>query len=201
MPDYDESKFMLAAEKAVKDLQVQAKNTAALAAEAKKSADRSDASAKLWRRLTVLLGFFIVLSLIVGGVTAYYVNQTRNQSDSLRQQSISSCISGNQLRTQLNTTLSGQFAASNQVTETAISEFITVLEGKTPKPEIVAIATALEAQIKNSADMTQVKFQAALNSALALRDCSAAYTPSATAPSSAGAVHAASSLNTPVVRE
>lgn len=184
MPDNDESKFMLAAEQAVKELQVQASSAAVQAEEAKKAADRAEKSAKRWKKLTIVLGFFIALSLVVGGVTGYYVNQARDNANSLRQQSIASCESGNNLRAQLDQSLTRQFAATNMVTETAIAQFITVLEGKSPKPEVVAIANALEAQIKHTADMSQKKFDKNLDKATAPRNCTQAYSINSADPSS-----------------
>lgn len=189
MADNDESKFMLAAEQAVRDLQVQARDAAAAAVEAKKAATRADKSAKRWKKLTTVLAFFIVLCFGIAVVTGYYVNQTRNNANSLRQQSIASCESGNDLRVQLNQSLTKQFAATNLVTEKAIAQFITVLEGKAPKPEVVAIATALEAQIKHSADMSQQQFKKDLDKATAPRDCAQAYTANTTAPSSLGSLY------------
>lgn len=83
-PPSNEANFMAAAEKAIGDLQAQAKLAAAAAAQAKKSADRAETSAKRWRRLTVVLG---VIILLLGG--AYF---------QLHQQAVTSCHAGNSFR-------------------------------------------------------------------------------------------------------
>lgn len=174
-PAASEPNFMVAAELAISELQQKADAAANDAKTAKDAADRAEKSAKRWKILSLVLGFFVVLSLVTSGVSGYYVNQARNNANQLRQQSIASCESGNDLRTQLNQSLTKQFAATNLVTETAIAQFITVLEGKNPKPEVVTIANELEAQIKHSADMSEQQFKKDLDKATTPRDCQQAY--------------------------
>lgn len=186
-----EASFMLAAETAIKELQSQATEAKTAAESAKNAADRAEKSARRWKKLTLVLAFFIALSLVVGGVSGYYVNQTRNQADGLRQQTIASCEARNQQQAQFNQLLTRQFAGSNRVTETAFSEFINVLEGKHPTPEIVAIANGLEARIKHSADTTYATFKTNLDKATQHRDCQQAYTASnSAAPSSLSTMYA-----------
>ena len=130
---------MLAAEKAIKDLQDDAK-AAAEAAEkaredarkAKEAADLAEKSAKRWRRLTVVLGLVIGLLIVAYGVGGYIVNQTRNNTDGLRKQAISSCQIGNDR------------AAG---TVAALDQLITVLEGPHPTAKIRGIASDLERYI------------------------------------------------------
>lgn len=174
-PAPSEPNFMAAAELAITELQKKADQAAADAKTARDAADRAEKSAKRWKILSIVLAFFIVLSLAASGVTGYTTFQTRNNTDGLRQQSIASCESGNDLRTQLTQSLTKQFAATNVVTETAIAQFITVLEGKAPKPEVVTIANGLEAEIKHSADMSGQQFKTDLSKALALRNCQASF--------------------------
>lgn len=170
-----EPNFMAAAEQAINNLSAKAEEAATSAEAAEAAATRAEKSAKRWKKLTLVLAFFIALSLVVGGVTGYYVNQARDNANSLRQQSISSCIAGNDLRTQLDQLLAKQGAASSQVTETAIHEFIVVLEGKNPSKSVLAIAESLEKQIKHSADTTQAEFKKALDKATTPRNCEQAF--------------------------
>lgn len=80
----NEANFVLAAEKAIDDLRLQASMAAAAAVTAKNAADRAEKSAKRWKKLTVLLG---VIILLLGG--AYF---------QLHQQAVTSCHAGNSFR-------------------------------------------------------------------------------------------------------
>lgn len=83
-PPLNEANFMAAAEKAIKELQVNALTASTSAIQAKNSADRAEKSAKRWKKLTVLLGIII---LLLGG--AYF---------QLHQQAVTSCHAGNSFR-------------------------------------------------------------------------------------------------------
>lgn len=94
-----EANFMIAAEHAISVLQAQAAEAASNARAAKAAADRADASARKWKRLTVVLGFAIALLIVVAGVTGYFVNQTRINTNGLKVNAVSSCQTGNAYRT------------------------------------------------------------------------------------------------------
>lgn len=130
-----EASFMLAAELAITELRSQADEAATSAADAKEAAGRADKSASRWKKLTLVLAFFIVLSLTVGGVTGYFVSQTRTNADELRQQTITSCQSGNTFRTgqteiqEKNYALQAQLSKANS---SLLAQLITVLANGSP---------------------------------------------------------------------
>ena len=103
-----EANFMAAAEQAIASLQVQARDAADSAAVAKNAAYRAEATARRWRKLTVLLGVVIAMLVATAAVTGYFVNQNRNQADGLRQQAIASCEIGNDRAAGTMTTLQPQ---------------------------------------------------------------------------------------------
>src|ERR1700756_1888850 len=72
-----EANFMAAAERAIENLQLEARSAADAAAVAKSAAYRAEASARRWRKLTLVLGFAIALLVATAAVTGYFVNQTR----------------------------------------------------------------------------------------------------------------------------
>lgn len=128
----NEVSFVLAAEKAIEDLRFQAGEAATAATAAKKAAGRAETSARRWRRLTVVLGLVVTLSLALSGLGAYLWLQQKSATSQLRQQAITSCQIGNDRAT-------GTVASMDQL--------ITVLEGPAPKDNIKVIARNLEAYI------------------------------------------------------
>ena len=128
-----EANFMAAAEQAIASLQVQARDAADSAAVAKNAAYRAEATARRWRKLTVLLGVVIAMLVATAAVTGYFVNQNRNQADGLRQQAIASCEIGNDR------------AAG---TVAALQQLVTLSEGGHPSTQIKKIGDQYIAFVK-----------------------------------------------------
>ena len=109
-----ESGFMLAAEKAIADLQAQVEETKAAAEQAKIDAVSVARSAKRWKILTVVL-MLLVIS------TGYLWIGQRSATSQLRQQAVNSCVVGNE-------------RAAGVVT--ALNELVDLLEGPHPTAAI-----------------------------------------------------------------
>lgn len=131
----------------VASLQESAIESKTAATDAKLAADRAEKTAKRWRKLSILLGIVVAFLIGVSAVTGYFVNQTRNNTNGLREQSIQSCEIGNQR------------AAG---TVAALDFLVGVLEGPNPTPTIKALAQRVEAQVLKDNKP---------------RDCSQAYQP------------------------
>jgi hypothetical protein len=101
----DSSRMMAAVQKAITDLKAEVARLQKAATDAKKSADAAkvaastaEESAKKWKKVTRWLVAGVVVLLITAGISGYFVNQVRNNANQLRQQSITSCETGNQFR-------------------------------------------------------------------------------------------------------
>lgn len=139
MPDNDESMIMLAAQKAVQDLQVQvtraqasASDAKAAAVEAQKSANEAKATASKWKRITQIAVAGVLLALAACGFSVYLWFGQSNASNQLRQQNINSCEGSNDTR-----------AAQIQIWDT----FVGLLEGKHPSAATQAAAKAFENEV------------------------------------------------------
>lgn len=175
MPDNDESKFMLAAEKSIRDLQdtvsdlqqaaTEAKNDAHVA---KDAADRASNSARTWRVLTIVLGIVVVITLAVSALSANLYFEQRNSTSQLRQQAISSCEAGNSRAT-----------AEVEVWDHILNEFL--------------VSPHTSQQTKDFVHESE-KF---LANKLSQRNCTQAYAPP---PASIGSLYATPALSIPVGR-
>jgi cell division protein FtsB len=130
MPDdAHESSYMMAAEKAIADLQVQVADTKNSAVAARKAAISASNSARRWQVLTVVLAVVVVLVAATSafGVVLYF--QQRDATNQLRNQAINSCEIGNDR------------AAG---TVTALDELVKLLEGPHPTSDTKAKAKAYD---------------------------------------------------------
>lgn len=116
----------------VAELSAAAAETKASAAEAKLAAASAEKTAGKWRRWSIIQSVVIVALVAVSAVTGYFVNQTRTNTDGLRQQSIQSCQIGNQR------------AAG---TVAAVDFLVDTLEGPHPTAAIKALANSVKAQV------------------------------------------------------
>ena len=135
---------------------------------------------KWWgRALTAgLLALLIVAGFAVNG---YFANQRTARQ--LKADSIAQCLLGNADRAALDKLLNEAGGFQAGLTEAALGQLILPLEGPHPSAKIKAEAAALEAQIKAHADKSLRKFKGLRDSALAPRDCTAAYSNAAPSPS------------------
>lgn len=124
--------------------------------------------------LWVLSGVIVVLLVAISGLGVVAAQNASNASG-LRADAIAGCESGNAQREELDDLLNRQGQDQAHITETAIAEFIDVLEGSHPSPEILAIAKNLETEIANSSNQSLATFKQELDTATAPRDCQAAY--------------------------
>lgn len=180
--DYSETGFMLAAEQAINRLQVQADDAAAAAkvaanraAASEESANRAEKSAKRWKKLTIVLTLFVVLTLALCGIGVnLWVNQ-RDTTNQLRQQIIASCQANNHQKADLDKALAAEIGVSSSITETAIAQLITVLEGKHPTSKVMALAKALENQIREQVHEVQVQYKQTLDKTNKPRNCASSF--------------------------
>lgn len=175
----NEASFMLAAEAAIQELRSQADEAAEAAGKAKTAADSAEKSRKIWRRLTIVLGAVVALLVIGSGVTGYFVNQTRNNTNDLRKQAISSCQSGNTFRTAQTQIWEKNFALQAQTSkETAVllQQFIAAL-AKGDKATIAKIDTVVAKSAKLNAAETK-EFLAFVHAVNAPRNCVKSFSPS-----------------------
>lgn len=126
------------------------------------------------------LAAVVVVLMAVCTILGVAISENANNGASLRQDSIDSCNSGNDLRHDLDVLIAEQGEAETQITEQAIAEFIDVLEGSHPSTQVVTIVKNLEAQIKASSDRTLATFKTELDLATQPRNCQAAYDTDAT---------------------
>lgn len=152
----NESSFMSAADKNIKDLQaavviLQSAATAARvdATAARKAADTAQAEAKRWKALTVALAFVTVCALVASSLSIYNWVRQADSTNQLRKQAIASCEQNN---------------ASRAAEVVVWSSFIDLLVKGDPKP-------------KDQAGARQ--FKAYIASHLAPRDCQQVYNASA----------------------
>lgn len=121
----DEASFMLAAETAIQQLQVQANEAKTAAEEAKDAADRSEKSAKRWKILTVVMSVIIALTLALSALGVNLWLEQRAATGQLQQASISSCEVGNDRA---------------QGTVDALSQLVNILEGPNPTAAVKQVA-------------------------------------------------------------
>lgn len=170
----DEASFMLAAESAITQLQLQADEAKTAAVESQNAAGRSEASAKRWKILSVVLGFFVALLIATASVTGYYVQQNRNVANGLRQVLSNSCQVGNDFRT--GTTQIWQAFYANQAQESKetsalLSQLISTLAHGDPQE--IAQINAILAQSAKSSSNSQAQFLQKVEQVDKLRNCSA----------------------------
>jgi len=126
MSDY----MQAAAEKAIRDLQAQVNNAQEAADAAKKSADSVANSAKRWKILTLVLGFFVAVVLAVAGFGVSLYAAQNNATNTLRRQAVNSCMIGNDRA---------------RGTVIALDELVTLLEGPHPTAQVQQEAKTYEA--------------------------------------------------------
>lgn len=121
------------------------------------------------------LAVFTVLALVAAGTAVWGVQLNRDNAAQLRQDAVNGCVINNAQKAQLDQLLDEQGRAQAAITENSIKEFIDVLEGSHPSAQVLAIAKALEDEIKNSNDKSLATFKQRLDIATQPRNCQQAY--------------------------
>jgi uncharacterized membrane protein len=127
------------------------------------------------KRILVILSAVIVVLIAAAVVAGYGVVQNARNASGLRQDAINGCNLNNSQKSQLDELLNREGQSQAQITETAITEFIDVLEGAHPSAEVLTIAKNLEAEIRNSSNESIASLKKQLDAATAPRNCQAAY--------------------------